>query len=257
MQFSIFATISAALLTYSANVYAQETILSSPLPTTTANTYTTTTTQGVDCFTLPTCVITGTGICTTITTQGINCPTLSTCIVPDCLRIVQITLLCGCPSIFTSTTCATACPTGCAGTSYKTFALPCSTTASTSTSENSITSSKPTTSTTVTSTQTSPTPMTSASSTFATANSAKKWKSDSALSGLIVAILGLLWLFYVLNVEGNVISRRLLLYAGISVVREVGGWKTGLDLGPVWQRNSLIILLLLFEPKHDEIIASS
>src|SRR5271163_4774898 len=104
MQFSIFVTISAALLTYPANVLAQETTLSSPLPTTTAtNTYTSTTSQGFDCSTQSICAITATGTCTTITTQGINCPTLSTCIVPDCLRIVQVTLLCGCASIFTST----------------------------------------------------------------------------------------------------------------------------------------------------------
>lgn len=92
MQFSIFATIGAALLTYPANVYAQETTLSSSLPTTTAtDTYTTTTTQGLDCNTLSEYIITATGTCTTITTQGVNCPTLSTCIVPDCLKIVLVT----------------------------------------------------------------------------------------------------------------------------------------------------------------------
>jgi hypothetical protein len=183
MQFSIFATIGAALLTYPANVYAQETTLSSSLPTTTAtDTYTMTTTQGLDCNTISECVITATGTCTTITTQGVNCPILSTCIVPDCLKIVLVTLLCGCASIFTSTTCATACPTDCAGTSYSTFFLPCTSTPLPSTSDNSTTSSKPTTTLNPHST----------TSTTATANSAKKWRSDSALSGLIVAILGLL-----------------------------------------------------------------
>jgi hypothetical protein len=192
MQFPIFATIGAALLTYPTNAYAQETTLNSLLPTTTAtNTYKTTTTQGVICLTLPTCGIPATGICTTITTQGVNCPTLSTCIVPDCLRIVQVILVCGCASIFTSTTCATDCP----GTSYNTIFLPCSSTALTSNSDNSTASSEltTTTSTVVTPTETGSTATTTnGSPTFTTANSAKKWRSDTALSGLIIAILGLL-----------------------------------------------------------------
>lgn len=189
MQLSTFVTIAAVLLAYPPNLYAQETTLSSSLPP----------------------VITATGNCATITTQGSDCPTLSTCIVPACLKIESVTLSCGCESIFTSTTCETACPTGCAGTSYSTHVLPCSTTPptstpSTSTPDTSTTSSEPTTTqessptiptttyrnSTIT-TRKGPTPTTSASPTFTNTSSAKKRGSDSVLSGLMVAILGLLY----------------------------------------------------------------
>src|SRR6266487_1398152 len=166
MQLSTFATIAAVLPPY---VYAQQT--TSPPPATTA-----------------------TDTCATITTQGSDCPALSSCIALLCLRIESVTLSCGCPSIFTSKTCATACPTGCAGTSYSTHFLPCPTTPSTSTSDTSTKSSKPTAtlnpspttsmtsygnSTVTTATKIGPTLTTSASPPLATANSAKKWGSDS------------------------------------------------------------------------------
>src|SRR5271169_347964 len=96
MQLSTFATIAMVLLTYPTNVYANETTTSSLPPLTTTATHS----------------------CATITTQGVNCPTLPTCVVSTCLGSVRLTQSCGCASVFTSTTCSTACPTGCAGTSY-------------------------------------------------------------------------------------------------------------------------------------------
>jgi len=180
MQLSTFATIVAVLL---ANVFANETTpSSSPLPVTTA-----------------------TDTCVTITTQGSDCPKLpsvTTCRVLLCLGLETVTLSCGCPSIFTTTTCPTTCITGCGETSYSTHFLSCPTTPS-STSDTPTESSEPTTapspsptasysnSTITTATRTGPT-LTTSSNPPLTANSAKKWGSDSVLSGLMVAILGLL-----------------------------------------------------------------
>jgi hypothetical protein len=122
MQLSTFVTIALTCLCYSGKVFAQNpTGASSPAPTPNSRT------------------------CATITTTGLQCPTLfASCTLPACLKIEDITVSCGCASIFTTTICATACPTGCAGTTYSTQVLSCSSGTSTTT-----TTSQPGTTTTV------------------------------------------------------------------------------------------------------------
>lgn len=73
--------------------------------------------------------------CATVTVQGTNCPTLA-CTLPACLRLVPVTVSCGCESIYTTTTCASACSTGCLGTSYSpVIQTACSTTAPSTSTE--------------------------------------------------------------------------------------------------------------------------
>ena len=66
--------------------------------------------------------------CATITvTTGSSCPTITGfCARPQCLELRTVTLECGCPSIFSTTICPTACPRGC-GITYDTVYLPCAT----------------------------------------------------------------------------------------------------------------------------------
>lgn len=65
--------------------------------------------------------------CATITTTdqyGCPTPTLG-CITLACLELKTVTQSCGCPSIYTTKTCQTACPTSCGATSYITAVVDC------------------------------------------------------------------------------------------------------------------------------------